>query len=356
MMTNLNEFRLQKQSEINEMQAKVKKRRKRFLFTLFGFIGVLVMTFFVSMLIGNAALEDSYKEYMSLDEKEAAAFPVTYELLQYKDASDRYESLELGNSNGNLISYGQYCENSEIRAESSYNGLTVSYNGSTSKITNKSASYINVINDAVYYRKDDDFTVWKYSIKDKTSSKVIGGRIGQTLVSSNGIYYIDLRDSNHLYLKPFDSESINLVNESVKSFALLGDTLMYLSGNNVLKKKDMESKSITEIQNNVSGFIFSNSIIIENNGSLIEFTTTKPHSDKLYSGDARLLNADAVSIMFVEDGNLFSLDRETGSLKQYGEVTSIIKCVSITQSEIIVHGYYMNGNKQPIPVHKKITR
>ena len=85
------------------------------------------------------------------------------DLLFDREAYKKFETSCLGNTNSNLLASGIYAKKGNIVCTSG-DGTTVTIDGQEKKISDHPSSYLNVINESVFYRDDTD-RKYKFMLK-----------------------------------------------------------------------------------------------------------------------------------------------------------------------------------------------
>jgi hypothetical protein len=344
------------QTELNALSIKVRSKKYRFVRICVAYIMLVAAAFMIAFRVGKAMINTEYNNFASLSDYEIKAINPSYELLQHKNAGVIYESATLGNTNSNLLSGGKYCDKGSQKAESTKNGLVLSVDGISKKLEAKSASYLNIINNALYYRNDSDYCVWKYELNTLSLKKMISGHVGQIAVAEGAAYYIDISAENALKAMYDDGDAYVLIQNNVDSFAVLGTEIFYLTKDNTLCKLDLVSKTTSVMQQNISKFILANRFIIENNGSLIEFSLAGTKARILRKGDSHLINADEKRVIFSEKGEIFILNTDEMSETPLCKAPQIVKGTYFANDGIVINGLdNIDSIDQRVIVHELIT-
>lgn len=145
----------------------------------------------------------------------------------------KFEDSCLGNKNSILISFGKYCEIGDIVAFS--NTKTILKSDEIERIVSEQpASYLNIIDNYIYYRNDVTRELCRYSIDDEKTEIIIESQCGEIIVSKKGISYIDLNSQTLKYISFDTNEMIEIASFKVKSFAIIGDKYYCLKTNKEL--------------------------------------------------------------------------------------------------------------------------
>jgi hypothetical protein len=318
------------------------------------YVAMIAIAFWISDYMGKLIIKNEYSEFLALSEYEIGEQIPSDELLQYENAEAIYESVMLGNTNRNLLANGKYCDKGSYKAESTKNGLVLTTDGKPKTIHAELASYLNIINETLYFRDDKDFCLWMYDFSDQSAKSIVGERVGQITATADAIYYIDITENNSLKVLREGKITVNLFKD-VDSFAILGSSIYYLSKDHALRKYSLIDKTTSIIQWNVNKFIIANGIIIENNGSLIEFSLSGKKARMLYSGSADLINADEKRVLYSEYSRIYMLDRKSLAYKSIVDSPQIIKGAYFSENGIIIDGLNKVANMDRVVVHKLIN-
>ena len=201
---------------------------------------IIIACFFAFMISGFVWLAVDKVE--STEEKEAyyqlssdnieALFEISNNptLMFDVKAYNKFENDCLGNDNSILLSFGNYCEKDGLLCKSTKKTI-LTVDEKDVVISDSSSSYINIINDDIYYRNDSTRKIYKYSISNNTTQCIVNAPCGQMIVSKKGISYINLSTSILNYISFDTTEPIPVLNEEISSFAVIGDSYYCLKKN-----------------------------------------------------------------------------------------------------------------------------
>jgi hypothetical protein len=303
----------------------------------------------------------------SLDDVSFANFAKDQNLLEFKQAASYYEKRLLGNSNANLIAYGKYYEDDSVVIQDATEGPKLLYSQGpetlkdgekkstvskiiTTNIHNGHASYITVLNAKVYFRGDSDYCIYQFDLVSLKTSKLVDNSAGQIIVDPSGIYFISLEDNNCLYQYAFTGMIKKLTNDLVRCFALVGSKIFFLRGDNTLWVYDTGNGNLRELYKNIDSFTYSNGLIVENNGSLIQISGTPARAKVLYMGKARLLGASPSFIAYQEGKSVNILNRATLQISSVSEKTSFAIGVNFSADTLVLYGRDSDGVPQIINI------
>ena len=304
------------------------------------FIAVMLTTYGLAWWIGHYLLESKYKRFISLQPNSAnlAIMFNDQALFNFRDTVSHYEKKMLHNANANLIALGKYYEDTQIKLLDTVEGFSLTRSGNTNIIYEGHVSYSGRLADIVYFRCDRDCAPYQFDLASGQIRKIDELTVGQMIVDSTGMYYINFADNNTLYRQVINGMSTKLTNYSVVSFALLGPEIIILGENGVLYSYNREKREEKTLFQNVNAFSFSNGLIVENNGSIIQIPGFGRKLHTLHSGTARILGASPLFIAFQENNIVYSMNMETMRKQPiYSEPIFAIG-VYFTERSIIIYG------------------
>ena len=307
-----------KQEYLDSLQAKVNKvlspkapsvqRRKKIV------TGILVAGTLISVGVGvigtSGEKSRAYSTYIEVASGSRDAL-APYEHLDYKDIFELWNTHDIGNDVNVLLSGGK------IYAR---NGMTIlpTSDGKDTKIIKATGdektlggkvSSINVVNDKIYYRDDDGRNIQAYDLATDQTTLIYDGNIGEMFVANGLVYCIDFDSNSSLISLDFHGQARTTIVESpVASFAVCGDTIVYLDTNQRLYRLGLKSTSPMQIVDNIERFFLNGRIYAESKNTIFSFSPLGNSSSKLYESDD-----DSLRLISVADGTV--LYQETGELK-----------------------------------------
>ena len=247
--------------------------------------------------IGVAGTENAKETAYELGEQ------ITFENLGYKDNFSRLNHGTIGNDINLLLSGGKIL----IKENVKYSGVQNAVAG-FKNIAN--ASYLNLCGNRIVYRDDKDRKVYAYEPATTKKEVLYDGNAGEVYCVGTTVYFIDYPDDKVCSLNlesPKDSLQY-ITDAGVKSFAVCGDTILYL--NNKGKLKYLKDKVEYTLANNIESFYLNGDIIAKSGKNIIKFTTTGELPELIYQAsfaDLRLIGADSDYVYIQEDGILYAL-------------------------------------------------
>ena len=261
---------------------------------------------------------NSVHNYLSLkpdDMETLHSISDDYSLLNQLSAFQHFEELCLGNSNCLSQTFGLYCYKNGIECEATNDQFVIKNRGNDVVVSNIDVSYMNIGNDCIYYRSNNDRYIYSYSLETSEITVVINEQVRQTLLDNDKLYYIRMSDKV-LCVYHITEDTVSDVledNTGIRSFALLGNAILYLDNENNLVLKDLSSENISVIQKDVDQFIYNGSIIIQKNGKIYRMSLGKSKAHVISSEESVLVGCSYNSIFFTDPSSTilyrYDLDR-----------------------------------------------
>ena len=250
------------------------------------------------------------------------------DLIFDKEAYNIYEVACLGNSNRNLLATGFYAKKGNTVCASGSN-TTALVDDKELKISDNPSSYINIINNNVFYRDDTDRKIYRYSLENGKTECFVNAACGETVVCVKGVYYVDYKDKKLNFLAFDESESKQLYDNRISSFAVVGNGIFILTDDNVfgfLKEGD----SFIQITTEVERFFFDSSAYIQKGTKIYRIDSFTQSECMMEKTSGVLLFADRGCLYIAENDSVTKvLDNGTTekiySLKENEIVKSLIE-------------------------------
>jgi len=280
----------------------------------------------------NSFIEKYY--HASLDEVDTLfAISDSEELMFDTEAYKSFENACLGNANNNLLAMGFYAKIGGIECHSGETTVAV-VDEKELTISDHSSSYINIINNCVYYRNDSDRKIYRYSLDDNESECVVDANCGETVITAKGIYYIDYA-TKKLYYLAFSGDELNQVYDNrIISFAVVGECCFVLNEDKTFGISK-SNKDFTEIDSDVDAFFFDGNIYIQK-GSKVYRLNSFTDSDCVIDNTEGFLiyeNAGYLYISDIEKIYQIPVNREGESQEIYSlKENEIVKAIIDTGS------------------------
>lgn len=195
-------------------------------------IAALLLSVFVYQFIEKNEAENKTEVYYQLSDKDIEAlFEISNNrnLMFDKKSYNIFNDKCLGNNSSTLLSFGCYCEKDGMVCISK-DKTVLTVGDEEIVISDSPSSYINIIDDNIYYREDSTRKLYKYSISNNTSMCIVDSPCGEVVVSKKGISYIELASSTLKHIAFATKETIQVIPEQVKSFVVIGNSYYCLKG------------------------------------------------------------------------------------------------------------------------------
>jgi len=305
------------------------------------FFRLTILAFVICSCIITIAFSRSKKEITEKYESYVYGLDqtLTLDLLQYKDIYKHYETRSNGNSNSNLMTGGYFYagDGISISPNADLTDTLITHDGEIESICGELCSYINVFDDAVYYRKNSDRHVYRKPLDGMDVTLVLESNVGQFLISDWQAYYIDLGDGNAL--KTFDLRTPDLSTtlfSSVASFAVFQNYVFILAMNNELYLLDINAQG-SLIYRDIERFFFNGSLIVQNNQNILILNlegeqlcqVAIPGIDTL-----ELVYVHGERIVFRNSNSLYSYDQVTKETKMLLQGYDLYTSVSFDDTSI----------------------
>lgn len=247
-----------------EAKTKYKRRFITAVIIIAAVIGAILLSGIIYFLVDrNHSVAERERYYQLADNDTESLFEISNSmaLASDKKAYEKFEKNCLGNENSILLSFGCYCEKGGFTCMSG-DTTTLTKNKEKNIISKFPASYINIVNAYVYFRDDMTKGIYRYSIAEKKAELIVAAPTGQMIVSKKGISYIDAASATLNHIQFDTMESSRIIDDQVKSFAVIGDSYYCL-------KENKDFGIITKdgyfdlIATNVDRFFCKHSIVVQ---------------------------------------------------------------------------------------------
>ena len=162
------------------------------------------------------------------------------------------------------------------------------------------ASYLNKVGNIIVYRDDKDRHIYTISPSTKLKTVLYAGNSGEVLCTKDSVYFIKM---------PLDGSSDKsvVVDTEVSSFAVCGDTVLYIDSLHNLNSQELGSKSRKTLMTQVERFYLNGDIIAESQNTVVSFRPNGNTAHKLYESlDKEMRLAGMVGdTLFIEAGGSF---------------------------------------------------
>ena len=274
-----------------------------------------------------------------------------------KEIYMKFENNCIGNTNNNLLSFGNYARKKNIVCKSSDKTYLIT-NDNEKIILENSSSYINIMENEIFFRNDSDRKIYKYSLKDNITKCEIDANCGEMVVTKRGIYYIDYSTELLNYYSFQTNGTKYVIDSKVLSFAVAGESLFVLTND---KKLELITSNnfIKHITEGVDKFFYNGNIYIQKNSSIYRIdslTSAEQVFDKINKG--RLIYASENFVFLLDNNkikrfNIFDMNNEEQiyTLKN----TDVFKCMYETEKgyEVV---FYSKNNSQYLIKYNNISK
>lgn len=223
------------------------------------------------------------------------------DLLLRSDALTFYEDAFYGNKINNTLALGAYAEKGEIVVESAEDLSFQSIKGNDQKqVVNQSGSYINIYENIVCYRSNLNRQPCYTVIGDNSIYPLLEEQVGEMMICEDYLYYVSFSDDANLYrldLKNIEGSIPELVvDENIKSFIVIGDSVIFNTYGHDLKRCTIGETSIT-IASGIKTFFYLNGLLVENNKDIILLDSV--------SNKGKMLIEDAGNLLYAEENFIY---------------------------------------------------
>lgn len=315
------------------------KKRKRYLKVLV--IGT-VLALGGAVVETNNERKDAYADY-------AESGNVSFEYLNYQDTFEIWNTKELGNDVNILLSGGKILvkDNTIIAPNEKNEGLFYKNGSEQAQISEDTASYINLVDKTVYYRNDNDRNIYSYDINTQESKLIYDGNVGEVFFTNDKLYYVDY--DNNSWISSIDlTDNIKkdvVIDYPTDSFAVCGDTVVFLGTNKTLYTQGVDSESRISLVNNIERFFLNGNVVAESGNTVFEFLPTGGRASEVYSSELDTLQLVGVGqngFYIQEDFQLYCVLDSKKTLIQTKEVALFKSITEGTNGKIYALGYSNN--------------
>lgn len=171
------------------------------------------------------------------------------------------------------------------------------------------ASYLNKVGNIIVYRDDKDRHIYTINPSTKLKTVLYAGNSGEVLCTKDSVYFIDYDSGSNVLKMPLDgsSDKSAVVDTEVSSFAVCGDTVLYIDSLHNLNSQELGSKSRKTLMTQVERFYLNGDIIAESQNKVVSFRPNGNTAHKLYESlDKEMRLASMVGdTLFIEAGGSF---------------------------------------------------
>ena len=268
--------------------------------TIVAAIGLSSLTYMLYQPFYRNTVKEKYYQLPPNETEALFAISDSEDLMFDTKAYKLFEDSCLGNSNNNLIAAGCYAIKDNIECWSDETTVAT-IDGKEITIAEHPSSYINIIDNCVYYRDDSDRKVYRNLLDDSRSECVVDANCGETVVTVNGIYYIDFATKKLNYLAFSEKEPTLVYNNRIISFAVIGDSVFTLTENKVFGLLNANG-DYTEIDSQVDKFFFDGNAYIQKGSKIYRISSFVSSEGVIDNTEGTLIN--------MSNGYLFLADND----------------------------------------------
>ena len=194
------------------------------------------------------------------------------------------------------------------------------------------ATYINKVGDNIIYRDDKDHHIYTFNPSTKAKAVLYEGNSGEVMCTQDSVYFIDY-DSNSSVMKlPLTggSDKATVVDEAVSSFAVCGDTILYIDALHRLDSREISGKAHKMLMTQVERFYLDGNVIAESKDKVVSFRPNGDTAHELYASSDKEMRMSGLaggnlfieengSFLAVRDGKATALDVPQGLM--YSSIT-----------------------------------
>ena len=300
--------------------------------------GVIVLALVIYLITTTTTTHVNKERYLALPETsidELFEISDANSMMFDEDTYEKFESLCLGNKNSNLLSYGKYYDNGNIKCEIKDGKTVLTRDSLQTVIRENSVSYINVVNGNLYYRDDLTRNIYKYQIDTAKTDLIVKSQCGQVIVSKKGVSYIDFSDNILKYISFENDKTEKICEKTVKSFAIIGDKYLCLTCDGdfgILKPKGR----FNLLTSNVDRFFCDGNVMVQKNDSIYLLS----HKNNIFSKRIEQLDDEFKGVLVgCFDNKIFSA--YAGTLYSYDSLnTDKKKRIFSASGNTVIQGVY----------------
>ncbi len=298
---------LKKKADKSELYFSKKGKRRH---TIIGII--LVIGTVLSIGFGIKGTESENK--IIYDAFIADHSQINYEHLNYRDTFEIWNNSDIGNDVNVLLSGGKIYSRADIAVRPDKNGeYCVFHNNAPIKTLGHSISFINVIDDIVFYREDETRNLISYKINSDRLQVLVKGNVGEVFASEDRVYYIDLKNGTLVSINLIGRDRQTIYDYPVNSYAVCGKNIFVLDNNKrfgIYRISSDGTGHFSTIASNVERFFINGNVVAESGNTVFTFRPTGGKAESVYESygsSMRLVGMSDSIVFFQEDGILYAL-------------------------------------------------
>lgn len=173
----------------------------------------------------------------------------------------------------------------------------------------QNASYLNKIGDFIIYRDDKDRHIYMVNLVTRQKTVLYAGNSGKVLCTKDNIYFIDYDCNSNIMKLSLDGNAPKkvIVNKIVTSFAVCGDTIIYIDSKQDLCSQKINGQSHKTLMSNVERFYINGNIIAESKNKVVSFRPNGNKAQMLYEDSDKEMQLAGIigNHLFIESKGAF---------------------------------------------------
>lgn len=303
-------------------------------------IVLLVIAFVVSYLLGSKINTSASQKY--LDTQEGSITSITD--LTYKNTYQIYEGQSLGNDINTSLNGGFTYGTQDLTVTPSSDGtqtVATTANGSFA-LCDGIARSINFYNESIY------FITPAHQLMSCNLSGTIAAvsEVPQPIRNvqmMDGILYFQT-ESNGIERYNLETKELTMVTpDSVKSFACIGEDILYLTFSRDLKilhhAAAADSSEGNTLAHNIDKFFYNGDIVAQNADKIISFEADGTHQKTLAESVQAVVGADYGHVLYQKDDVIYDFDtieNEAISLSSVADQGVIVGVDQLNSSWLLI--------------------
>lgn len=260
----------------------------------------------------NASASEQVSRYESY--RDSTETIVSIDSLAYEDTFEIWNSRDIGNDANTLLSGGAVYVQGPIKVLPSSDFVSTNVileSGETQNIP-MAGSSLNVVGNTIVFRNDATRNIHAYDLASGEDNIIFDGNAGEVFISDGRIYYIDLGDGFAVKSMNLDgSDKQKLLDGPIQSFAVFGDTIIYLDTEQSLFRTQPDGQVPQRLVSNIERFFIGEKVYAESKNTIIAFSPSGSEAEAVYvseSDDFRLIGYQEGKLFFQEAGALKYLE------------------------------------------------
>lgn len=303
-------------------------------------IVLLVIAFVVSYLLGSKINTSASRKY--LDTQEGTITSITD--LTYKNSYRIYEGQSLGNDINTSLNGGfTYVSQDLTVAPSSDGTQTIATTANSSFVLcDGIAKSISFYNGSIYFISPTH----QLMSCDMSGTVAAVSEVPQPIRNAqimDGILYFQTESNGIERCNLETKETTTVTLDSVKSFACIGEDILYLTFSRDLKilhhAAETDSSEGNTLAHNIDKFFYNGDVVAQNADKIISFEADGTHSKTLAESVQAVVGADYGHVLYQKDDVIYdfnTLENETISLASAVSQGVIVGVDKINSSWLLI--------------------